>query len=73
MVSARECRAMDLVKYQHWSTVPYKCKDIPDGKIVDNHDFLPVKATIDDFLKEFDQFLLDFMPHRENAKWLDND
>ena len=70
MVSARERRAVELVKYQQWSAVPYKCKD---GRIIDNHDFLPVEATIDEFLKEFDHFLLDFMPHHENAKWLDND
>ena len=70
LVSDVEKAAVPVIKYQKWSVVQYVCKD---GRVKDNHDFLPVEATIEEFTEEFNQFLVKFLPHHNNAKWLDND
>ena len=52
LVSAAERLAVPSIKYQQWGSVPYQCKD---GRVIDNHDFVPAEASIDDFLTEFDR------------------
>jgi hypothetical protein len=59
-----------VIKYQKWSEVPYTCKD---GRVLTNHDFMPAEIEIDGFIQAFDEQLLEFLPHHNRAKFLDND
>ena len=70
LVSKEEMEAAPMIKYQHWSEIPYVTKD---GRVIKNHDFLPAELPIADFLKLFNSFLREFLPHHNHAKYLDND
>jgi len=73
LFTAQEKLAAPVIKYQKWTEIPYKCKD---GRELKNHDFLPDEMKIDDYIKCLDtdpKQLLDFLPHHNRAKFLDND
>ena len=50
--------------------MPYYCKD---GRVLNTHDFVQTQVSIEDFLIRFDEYIKDFLPHNERAKWEDDD
>lgn len=73
LFTAAEVAAEPSIKYQAWSEVPYVCKD---GRELRNHDFLPQDMKVKDYITMLDNDkdeLIDFLPHHNRAKFLDND
>ena len=67
-----EQNAVPIIKCQKWTEVPYKCKD---GRELKNHDFVPHEVEIGDYIRMLEtdpKQLLDFLPHRNRAKFLEN-
>ena len=70
LITPAEMDAVPMISYQRWTEVPYITKD---NRVIKNHDFLPDKAKIADFITMFDEELTKFLPHHNQAKFLDND
>ena len=73
LFTTQEKLAAPYIKYQKWTEIPYKCKD---GRELKNHDFHPDEIKIDDYIDSLNKDpgqLHHFLPHRNWAKFLDND
>lgn len=70
-LTCQKCRdAVPEIKHQEWSDGVYKCKD---GREKKTWDFNAKESSIDEFLDSLDNYLPEFLPHHNRAKFLDDD